>query len=209
MAMNIPSRPSRVIGLLLAGGEGRRLGGRDKGMVPWQGRPMAAWVFEALSTVASAVLISANRSLDDYRALAPAPDQVFEDDTAVHGQGPLAGLLTGLRRARAHGAAAVLVCPCDTPEMTPTILVKLVSAWQAAPETAVIAECEGRVHPLHGVYPVALIPLLEKQLQQGNRKVMAFAEAAGVQRVAFTDVSQAFKNRNRPKDIEDNSTEGR
>ncbi|MGM0767865.1 MAG: molybdenum cofactor guanylyltransferase MobA [Pseudomonadota bacterium] len=196
--------PPRVVGLLLAGGEGRRLGGRDKGMAPWRGRSMAAWVCDALAAVASPVLVSANRSLDDYRALAPAPGHVFEDDARIRGHGPLAGLLTGLRQARAHGAAAVLVCPCDTPEITSEVLARLVSAWQAAAESAVIAECAGRVHPLHGVYPVALIPVLERQLQQGNRKVMAFAEVAGVTKVACADAPTAFKNRNRPEDLNSN-----
>ncbi|MCG2582034.1 MAG: NTP transferase domain-containing protein, partial [Marinobacter sp.] len=42
--MNKQNHQPHIAGLLLAGGEGRRLGGRDKGMVPWNGRPMAAWV---------------------------------------------------------------------------------------------------------------------------------------------------------------------
>lgn len=199
MAMNEPSHQPHIAGLLLAGGEGRRLGGRDKGMISWQGRPMAAWVYDTLKSVASPVLISANRSLDDYRQL--APEQVFEDDDSIRGQGPLAGLLTGMKQAAALGADAVLVCPCDTPEITPEVLSCLVNAWQKAPERPVIAECEGRAHPLHGVYPVSLAPLLEKQLQEGNRRVMVFAEEAGADKVKCEDAAQAFKNRNRPEDL--------
>ncbi|MFL1466586.1 molybdenum cofactor guanylyltransferase MobA [Marinobacter sp. HN1S83] len=208
MTMKKQTDQKHIAGLLLAGGEGRRLGGRDKGMVFWQGRPMAAWVHSTLSTVASPVLISANRSLDDYRQL--APNQVVEDEEAVRGQGPLAGLLTGMKQAAALGADAVLVCPCDTPEITPDVLSHLVSAWRKAPDNPVIAECEGRAHPLHGVYPVSLVPLLEKQLHgEGNRRVMVFAEAAGVVKVKCESAAEAFKNRNRPEDLEDNSEAGR
>ncbi|MCG2579940.1 MAG: molybdenum cofactor guanylyltransferase [Marinobacter sp.] len=206
MAMNKQNHQPHIAGLLLAGGEGRRLGGRDKGMVPWQGHPMAAWVCDALSSVASPVLISANRSLEDYQQL--APDRVFEDDDSIRGQGPLAGLLTGMKQAAALGAEAVLVCPCDTPEITPEVLSYLVDAWRKAPKNPVIAECEGRAHPLHGVYPVLLAPLLEKQLQEGNRRVMVFAEAAGAVKVKCEDAAQAFKNRNRPEDLEGNAKVG-
>ncbi|AZT85759.1 molybdenum cofactor guanylyltransferase [Marinobacter sp. NP-4(2019)] len=190
-----------IAGLLLAGGEGRRLGGRDKGMVPWNGRPMAAWVYDALKSVTTPVLISANRSLEDYRQLAPG--QVFEDPDTLRGQGPLVGLLTGLKQAEALGADAVLVCPCDTPEITPEVLSHLVDAWREIPENPVIAECGGRAHPLHGVFPVSLAPFLGRQLQEGNRRVMVFAEAAGAIKVNCEDAAQAFNNRNRPEDLTD------
>ena len=67
--MKTPS--NGVIGLLLAGGQGRRVGGRDKGLLPWRGRPLAAWGYQALAAVTPQVFISANRSLPDYERLAP------------------------------------------------------------------------------------------------------------------------------------------
>jgi molybdopterin-guanine dinucleotide biosynthesis protein A len=188
-----------VVGLLLAGGEGRRLGGCDKGMVLWQGRPMASRVFEALSSVVQPVLISANRSLDRYQAL--APQQVYPDEPGLSGQGPLAGLLTGMRAARALGARAVLVSPCDTPDITPGVFAGLLEAWASNPERPAIAECEGRAHPLHGVYPVASDRLLEQQLASGNRRVMVFAETAGAVSVDCRGAVQALRNRNRPEDF--------
>lgn len=202
-----PDTPEPVIALLLAGGEGRRLGGRDKGMVPWKGIPMAQWVIRALATVASPVLISANRSLPDYRKL--APDHVLEDPPELKGQGPLAGLLTGMKQAARLGAKAVLVSPCDTPEITPEVFSDLVNAWRQEQETPVIAKCEGRAHPLHGVYPVTLAPLLEQQLKSGNRRVMVFAEAAGVTTLDCDSAAPAFKNRNTPEDLEDSSAPGK
>jgi molybdopterin-guanine dinucleotide biosynthesis protein A len=188
-----------VAGLLLAGGEGRRMGGRDKGMLLWHGRPLAGWVFNALASAVQPVLISANRSLSGYQALAPG--QVYEDEPGLSGQGPLAGLLTGMKAARALGADAVLVSPCDTPEITPEVFACLLTTWARTPARPVIAECEGRVHPLHGVYPVAMIPLLEQQLVSGNRRVMVFAETTGAVRADCKNAARAFRNRNRPEDI--------
>jgi molybdopterin-guanine dinucleotide biosynthesis protein A len=189
----------KLAGLVLAGGEGRRLGGRDKGMVFWRSRPMAEWVFDTLSAIVQPVLVSANRSLTDYQKFAPG--RVYEDTPNLYGQGPLAGLLTGLKEARKLGADAVLVSPCDTPEITPDIYAHLLQTWKKNPARPVIAECEGRVHPLHGVYPVTCASQLEGQLMGGNRRVMVFAEMVGAVRVACEDSPRAFRNRNCPEDF--------
>lgn len=203
MGMNTPApRSHAVIGLLLAGGEGRRMGGQDKGMMPWRGLPMAEWVFNALSSVTSPVLVSANRSLEGYESLAPG--RVFEDAAATRGQGPLAGLLRGLTEAEKLGAQAVLVCPCDTPEINPETLSALLAAWQRQPDRPLVAECEGRIHPLHGVYPVTVLARLSGRLSSGNRRVMGFAESVNAAFLACPGAAEAFRNRNRPEDLEDN-----
>lgn len=168
---------------------------------------MAQWVFNALSAVASPVMVSANRSLAEYRKLAPG--YVFEDAPELFGQGPLAGLLTGMKQASLLGAHAVLVSPCDTPEIVPKVFSDLIYAWRQAPEKPVVVMCEGRIHPLHGVYPVALAPLLEQQLESGNRRVMVFARAAGVETLNCTGSADAFKNRNRPEDFHGGTKSGK
>lgn len=175
------------------------MGGRDKGLLPWQGRPMAQWVFEALAAVVGPVLISANRSLAEYRKLAPT--LVCQDAESIKGHGPLAGLLSGMNAAAGLGAEAVLVSPCDTPEITPEIFAALIGAWRQSPERPVVAHSAGWTHPLHGIYPVAFAPLLEQQLADGNRRVMVFAEAAGVVRLDCDQAAPAFRNRNRPEDL--------
>src|SRR5690554_3861395 len=114
------TQPDRIIGLLLAGGKGTRMGGQDKGMLPWQGQSMANWVYKALQSVTPQVLVSANRSLNNYEQLAPG--HVLQDPENLQHQGPLAGLLTGLKAAAEKGATGVLVCPCDTPGITPATL---------------------------------------------------------------------------------------
>lgn len=192
-------RPPTIIGLLLAGGKGSRMGGQDKGMLPWQGQPMARWVYQALSAITPEVFISANRSLNDYEKLAPG--HVLQDPEGLHYQGPLAGLLTGLKAAASEGATAVLVCPCDTPGITPVTLDALVSAWRVQPARPVIAESDGRTHPLHGVYPVSLMVDLQQWLESGNRRVMGFAESVGVTVVGCPEAGEIFSNRNKPTDL--------
>jgi len=201
MAMNKSSEQSvAVAGLLLAGGEGRRMGGVDKGLVPWLGVPMAHRIYAELARVVTPVLVSANRNLEQYRTLAPG--LVFGDGEDFRGQGPLAGLYRGLTEAGRLGLQAVLVCPCDTPDMTADVFSRLLEAWREDPEHPLVAECEGRVHPLHGIYPVACAPLLEQQLRLGNRRVMAFARMAGVRRLVCDQAAGAFRNRNYPEDLQ-------
>lgn len=194
------NRPGQFIGLLLAGGKGTRMGGLDKGLVPWRGKTMAEWVLRALKAVAPVIFLSANRSLAAYERLAPG--HVLQDPPELKDQGPLAGVLAGLKAAESQGAEAVLVCPCDTPGITPDTLSALVTAWQAQPDRPAIAEHNGRLHPLHGVYPVSLIVELDRWLASGNRRVMGFAASVGAVAVDCPETNEVFKNRNSLKDLE-------
>ncbi|MBR9869944.1 MAG: molybdenum cofactor guanylyltransferase [Gammaproteobacteria bacterium] len=188
-----------IIGLLLAGGKASRMGGIDKGAMLWEGEPMAQWVLRALSAITPRCFISANRSVQGYQNLASG--RVLPDLEHLRDQGPLAGLLTGLIAARQQGASAVLVCPCDTPGITPEIFQSLLSAWEKQPSRPAIAENHGRIHPLHGVYPVSLIEVLEHWLATGNRRVMGFVKSAGAVTVNCPEAEEVFKNRNRPEDL--------
>ncbi|KAA1172374.1 molybdenum cofactor guanylyltransferase [Marinobacter salinexigens] len=192
-------KSGEIVGLLLAGGKGTRMGGQDKGLLTWKGEPMAERVYRALSTVVSPVLISANRSLVFYEKIAPG--HVYPDTPDNTHNGPLAGLLRGLIEAEGLGAQAVLVSPCDTPDITPATLSALVEAWKIQPLRPVVAECEGRIHPLHGVYPVSVLIQLSEWLASGNRRVMKFAESVNAVVVDCPEAEAAFQNRNRPEDL--------
>ncbi len=93
--------------LVLAGGEGRRLGGRDKGLVDWQGKPLVSYSVDILGKCAAEILISCNRNLDAYRQFG----KITQDESSEF-LGPLAGLLSGLKAAKENW---VLICPCDCP----------------------------------------------------------------------------------------------
>ncbi|HCW91526.1 MAG TPA: molybdenum cofactor guanylyltransferase [Marinobacter sp.] len=193
------TRPDRLIGLLLAGGKSTRMGGQDKGLLPWQGQPMAQRVYRTLKNLTPRVYISANRSLEDYEQLAPG--HILRDPENLTDQGPLAGLLTGLRKASEQGAEAVLVCPCDTPDINPATLSALITAWQTCPDRPAIAESNGRIHPLHGVYPVGLMGCLECYLKSGERRVVTFAERVGAIALNCPETEAVFRNRNKPEDL--------
>lgn len=187
-----------IAGLVLAGGEGRRLGGIDKGLVDWQGRAMAAWIYRAMEGVVAPVMISANRSLSEYRQIG---SWLVGDDDRYRHQGPLAGLLAGLRAARDHGRRGLLVCPCDTPEVDSAMLARLCHAWEADRSWAVVAGSGGQLHPLHGVYPVSAFEALVTWLGNGERRVQGFARHIGAQELDCSEWRSSLINRNRPEDF--------
>ena len=99
-------QPPPLTGMILAGGKARRMGGQDKGLIPYQGRPLIAHVLERLEPQVQAILINANRSHDQY---AQFGHPVIADAEGGF-LGPLAGILAGLRAAQTE----LLLCvPCD------------------------------------------------------------------------------------------------
>ena len=108
-AAHEPEQPKRslVSAWVLAGGEGRRMGGADKGLQPWQGQPLAHWVMNALRHQVQCMGVCANRNLPSYerllseRCLPPLSETgnlgAHPDDPDLPARsGPLAGITAGL-----------------------------------------------------------------------------------------------------------------
>lgn len=145
--------------LLLAGGRGQRMGGADKGLLDWQGRPLIAWLHELVRPLTDDLIISCNRNTERY---APFADRLVSDDEADF-QGPLAGIRAGLRVAQ---QANLLILPCDAPRLDRTLLFALLSL---AGERAVVVRQGEFLEPLFSVIPCALHTDLEKAWQSGER----------------------------------------
>ena len=113
-----------LTGMVLAGGEGRRMGGRDKGLEPFAGLPLVGHVVKRLEGQVAELLINANRNADAYRFFA---DRVIADvvmDGAEGGfKGPLMGIYSGLRAAKTPW---LLVAPCDSPALPDDLVARMV-----------------------------------------------------------------------------------
>lgn len=145
--------------LLLSGGRGQRLGGRDKGLVEWRGRPLIAWLHERVRPLTDDLIISCNRNTEHYAAWA---DQLVHDDSPDY-QGPLAGIRAGLAIARHE---QVLILPCDAPQVDDTLIASLLAA---ACERPVMVRQGEFWEPLFCVLPRAVLPILEAGWQAGER----------------------------------------
>ncbi len=93
--------------IILAGGEGRRMGGLDKGLVIYQDKPLVQWVKEALPSEVEQIIISCNRHMQDY---AKYGETVHDQPSEFTYGGALGGILAGLKRCQHDW---VIIAPCD------------------------------------------------------------------------------------------------
>jgi molybdopterin-guanine dinucleotide biosynthesis protein A len=145
--------------LLLSGGRGQRLGGLDKGLVEWQGRPLIAWLHERVRPFTDDLIISCNRNAERYAEWA---DQLVQDDSPDY-PGPLAGIRAGLAVARHE---QVLILPCDAPKVDDALIADLLAA---AGDRPVMVRQGEFWEPLFCVLPRAVLPALEAGWQAGER----------------------------------------
>lgn len=191
--------PARVTGLVLAGGRGSRMGGVDKGLQPFRGRPLAAHAIERLRPQVGALIVNANRHLEAYAQFGLPTVADAQGDFS----GPLAGMLAGLRICETAFLATV---PCDTPGF-PLDLVQRLAAALAAPQPAIAMaatrDASGRVQPqpVFCLLPVVLRDDLADALAAGERKIDRWMARHGCAQVVFDD-EQAFFNVNTLDDLD-------
>lgn len=184
--------PIAIVGLVLAGGQGSRMGGVDKGLQPWQGRPLAAHVLDALRPQVSRLLVSANRHLDTYAAFG---HPVLPDPDGLAFAGPLAGMLAGLQAI--PDDAWLLTAPCDGPHLPPDLATRLLDAAQ--PHGLAFAQA-GREHPTHALLHARLREPLAAHLQDGGRAVLRWMRGLPHGTARFDDEA-AFANLNHLTDL--------
>jgi molybdopterin-guanine dinucleotide biosynthesis protein A len=178
-----------VTGVVLAGGQGRRMGGVDKGLVDLAGAPMVAHVLARLAPQVGDVLINANQNLDRYGAFG---QPVVED--AVGGfAGPLAGLHAGLTRASGE---LVVTVPCDSPFLPLDLVHRLRAALDRESAQLAVAKTFDQPHPVFALVRRDVLPNLAAFLAAGGRKIDAWYAALRVVEVAFDDEADAFRNIN-------------
>ena len=176
-----------LTGLILAGGQGRRMGGVDKGLVPFAGRPLVAHVRDRLAGRVAELLVNANRSLADYDDFA---DRVIEDAEDGY-QGPLMGIYSGLRAARTPW---LLVVPCDTPRLPGDLVSRLVTGIGKA-DIAVAGDGQ-RLHPVVALMRTSLADDLAAALAAGERKIDRWYARHDWVQVDFAEGEDAFANLN-------------
>lgn len=185
---------SGITGVILAGGQGRRMGGVDKGLRELRGKPMIEWVLERFAPQVDAVLINANQNLERYARFGYP---VVTDEIGGYA-GPLAGLQSALRAAR-HPLLATV--PCDSPFLPADLVARLVAALQARPAQLAVARTGDQPHPVFCLCRCDVLPHLTQFLAGGGRKIDAWYATLRVAEVAFDDEADAFSNINTPEEL--------
>jgi molybdopterin-guanine dinucleotide biosynthesis protein A len=152
-----PSLPCSV--LLLSGGRGQRMGGQDKGLIEWRGRPLIAWLHDLTRPLSDDLIISCNRNSERYALYA---DQLVADEDRDF-QGPLAGIRAGMAVARHE---QMLVLPCDAPLVDRALIESLLAH---AGDRPVVIRQGDYWQPLFCLLPTRLKDDLEQAWQSGER----------------------------------------
>ncbi len=181
-------KPDSVSGIILAGGEGRRLGGQDKGWLTLKGQPMIRRVLERLAPQVSGVMISANRNLERYRQLGYP---VITDHDAF--QGPLGGIASCLHHLPTEYG---LVVPVDAPWIPANLLQRLATGM---PARLILGHDDTRLQPLFGLYHRALAQSIDEFLARGDRKLTLWCQQQSPKIVTISD-TEAFTNLNTADD---------
>ncbi len=183
-----------ITAVILAGGQGRRMGGQDKGLIEIDGKPLVAILIDRLERQGVDIVINANRNHERYRQFGyPVVSDRLDDY-----QGPLAGFASAMS---AVDTRYILTLPCDGPRLADDYVARFIAAASRQPGVLVAFDGE-RLQPVHALIRVDLLPSLERFLESGERKIDRWYAEQDFQRVDFSDCADMFRNINTPSDQE-------
>ena len=192
------------LGVILAGGLARRMGGGDKGLLMLGGQTLLARVIERLEPQVAGLAINAN---GDATRFADYGLPVVAD--SIEGfAGPLAGVLAGLDWAAGQGADHIVTAAADTPFFPADLVPHLLLAAETDKKPIALAATphpeRGLLRqPTFGLWPVALRDDLRHALQDGVRKIVQWTDGHGAALAPIpVDGFDPFFNVNTPEDME-------
>lgn len=168
------------------------MGGADKGLVGFCGRPMVAHVIERMAPQVDRLILSANRNEAAYAAFGLP----VVSDRIENFPGPLAGVQAGLA---ACTTPLLATAPCDAP-LLPTDIVERLHAALASDAMVAVARTKQGSHPVFMLCRREVLPVLEQWLASGERSFGAWQREMAAVEVDFDDEA-AFTNVNTPEEL--------
>jgi molybdopterin-guanine dinucleotide biosynthesis protein A len=195
---------SKVVGVLLAGGLARRMGGGDKCMRTLGGRPLLDRLIDAVRPQVGTLILNANGDPARFRSY----DLEVVHDVIDGYAGPLAGVLTGLEWAAANAPEAEWVASfaTDAPFLPNDLAARLLGAVAERGAEMACAASGGRTHPVFGLWPVALRTELRRAMVEDDmRKIDRWTAGFDLVEVPFDPVGglDPFFNVNHPENLEE------
>ncbi len=184
-----------ITGLILAGGQGRRMGGVDKGLQMFRGKRLVDHVYERLAPQVGGIIINANQNHDAYKSFGVR----VVSDAIGNFAGPLAGLHAGLSVSRRPYLATV---PCDSPFLPEDLVERLRARLNASGAAIAVAKTGGRPEPVFCLVRSSVLESLTAFLKSGGRKVYDWYASLPLVEVDFDDQAAAFSNINTAAQLE-------
>ena len=198
----------QIAGLILAGGQSRRMGGRDKAMLTLGSQRLIDRVAAWIAPQVDHLVLNANGDTSRFGDL----ELPIISDAVEGFAGPLAGILAGLTWARQQAGGNithVVSVAADTPFFPTDLVERFLQAVEGGvPDSIAIARTGGRLHPVFGLWPVHLADQLEQFLrEEETRKVLAFVDRFTLVETSFDDGAapgslDPFFNINKVEDLE-------
>ena len=185
---------TEITGVILAGGEARRLGGDDKGLVELRGKPLIEHALAALSPQVNALIINANRNRNRYAAYG----HLVIADSRQGYQGPLAGMLSCLQTVKTEFMVSV---PCDSPLLPDDLVARLFRQRCAEEADLSVAHNGDRMQPVFTLMPTTLAPSIQAFLDDGGRKIDRWFGQHKLAVADFSDKPNCFRNINNPSEL--------
>ncbi len=189
----------RTFGLILAGGQARRMGGVDKALIELAGETLLARCIARLAPQCGSLLLSANSEPEDYASFGIT---VLADVSATQ-EGPLAGLLAALDQiARNKSADFIVSVPVDTPFVSHDLVSRLRDAYKKDDAAIAVATSGARSHHAVALWPVAIFDSMRAAFAAGERSVGRFAAQHRIVQVEWPVAPiDPFFNINTPNDL--------
>lgn len=188
------SDQNKVSGVVLAGGQARRMQQQDKGLVLFKQRPLVSYPIAALAELTQQIVISANRNQSIYQQW----QYPVISDANDHFDGPLAGILAAMDYLETE---ILLVLPCDSPFFTAKHLQQLLAGLKEQFDIAVAYDGE-RLHPVFLAIRTELKASLQAYLANGERRLQNWLFQHRVNQVDFSQQAQIFSNINTLAELE-------
>ncbi len=193
-----------TLGVILAGGQAQRMGGIDKGRLNIGDASILEIITNCLSDQLEKIVLNANGDLSRFSDL---KIQVIPDTIKGY-VGPLAGILSGMRFAEKNGFTSILTVASDTPFFPADLANKLLNV--SLKENALISIAATKQnnklvrHPTFGLWSVSLADDLEKNIHEGLRKIVLWADKHSAKTVLFPSAKyDPFFNINTHSDLEE------
>ena len=182
-----------ISAVILAGGQASRMGGKDKGLILFNQKPLIHYGVNVVSQSVDSIWVSANRNLDLYQEFG----KVVVDELSDY-QGPLAGISAVLSQV---STKYLLIIPCDGPYISAILLKRLSHEMLKNQAKLCVASENGHLHPTFALVDTSMKVKLDQYLKSGQRKLGQFFKENNAIEVDFSDFPQLFVNFNSPEDF--------
>ncbi|MDV6251017.1 molybdenum cofactor guanylyltransferase MobA [Vibrio sp. EA2] len=185
-------QPTQTSWVILAGGQASRMGGKDKGLIELNQKPLIKHVIERLSPQTPSILINANRNQQAYSQFGFVFSDQFKDYP-----GPMGGIHAGLVHAETDWVGFV---PCDSPQINTDLVERFCQAVED--DTDILVAHDGdHQQPVFTMYHKRVLPKLTAFLERGDRKIILLYKECHTRYVDFSDSPNCFVNLNTPEEL--------